>query len=121
MNVAQQHSEVGHIIDRLALETFFEQMAIAPILAVIVVHIGTGYALDGFAHALLAFPNEQMEVIRHEAIGIVGTIGSAGFPVVIKAHAHPVEGDNELIVVLGILEDVLVVDTTHHDVIDACA
>ena len=43
----------------------------------VVVHIGTGYALDGFAHALLAFPNEQMEVIRHEAIGIVGTIGSA--------------------------------------------
>ena len=41
--------------------------------------------------------------------------------VVIVAMAHAVEGGDELIIVLSTLEDVLVVDAAHHDVVDAGA
>ena len=60
-------------------------------------------------------------MVGHEAVGVVGAVRAAGVPVVIVAHTHPVEGDDELVVVLSTLEDVLVVDATHHDVVDAGA
>ena len=64
MDVPQQHREVGHVVDRLALEALFEQVAVAPVLSIIIVHIRAGYALHRLAHALFALTDEQVELLE---------------------------------------------------------
>ena len=91
-------------------------MAIAPVLSIIIVHVGAGYALHGLSHALLALTDEQVEVVRHEAVGVIGAVASAGVAFVIVAHSHPVKGCDELEVVFLVLKDILVVDASHHHV-----
>ena len=84
-------------------------MAIASVLSIIIVDVGAGYALHGLAHALFALTDEQVEVIRHEAVGVIGAVASAGVALVIVTHPHAVEGVDKLVVVLLVLKDILVV------------
>ena len=76
---------------------------------IIIVNVATGQTLDNFAYLLVALTNEQMEVIGHEAIGVIGAVASAGVALVIVAHSHPVKGGDELEVVFLVLKDILVV------------
>ena len=84
-------------------------MAIASVLSIIIVDVGAGYALHGLAHGLLALTNEQVEVIRHEAIGIYGATGATRQAHVIILNTNPVKGSDELEVVFLVLKDILVV------------
>ena len=61
-----------------------------------------------------------MEVVRHQAVGVVGAVASAGVALIIVTHPHPVKGIDELVVVLLFLKDILVVDASHHHVEDSC-
>lgn len=63
VDVAQEGGEIGHVVDGLRLEAFLEEVAVATVLAVVVVDVGAGYALDGFSHGLFALSDEQVEVV----------------------------------------------------------
>ena len=49
--------------DGLALEALLEEVTVATVLAVVVVDVAAGYALDGFSHGLFALSDEQVEVV----------------------------------------------------------
>ncbi len=102
--------------DRLALESFLEKMSAATVLPIIIVHVGTCYALHRLAHGLLALTDEQVEVIRHQTIGIERTIGATSKTIVIILIAHPIERIDKLVIVFCFFEYVLVVNPTHHHV-----
>ena len=116
MYIPEQHCEIGHIVDRLRLETLFEKVAVASVFAVIIVHVGAGNALYCLAHALIALANQEMEMVGHEAVGIIGAVAAAGGALIVIPHPHTVEGCNELVVVFLVLKDILVVDASHHHV-----
>ena len=104
------------LVRRFALEAFFEEVAVAPVLSIIIVHVGAGYALHGLAHALFALTDEQVEVVRHETVGIVGAVAAARVALIVIPHPHTVEGGDELVVVLLVLKDILMIDASHHHV-----
>ena len=91
-------------------------MSVASVLPIIIVHVAAGYALYGLAYALLALTNEQVEMISHEAVGVIGAVASAGVALIVVTHTHPVKGIDELVVVFLVLKDILVVDAAHHHV-----
>ena len=91
-------------------------MAVASVLPIIIVHVGTCYAFDGLSHSFIALTDEQVEVISHEAVGVITAVTATGVALVIVPNAHPVEGIDELVVVLLVLKDILVVDASHHHV-----
>jgi len=55
-----------------------------------------------------------VEVVAHQAVGVVGAVAAAGVALIVIPHPHPVEGVDELVVVLLVLKDILVIDATHH-------
>ena len=59
-----------------------------------------------------------MEVVAHEAVGIVGAALRDGRAVNVVDESHALQATEEILIVLGILENHLVIDTTHHDVVD---
>lgn len=93
-------------------------MAAAFVLAVEVIGVGIYNAFEGLVDRLFALTDEQVEVVAHEAIGVVGATLRDGRAVNVVDEAHALQTTEEILVVLGILEDHLVVDTTHHDVVD---
>ena len=119
--IAQEHCEVGHIVNWLALETFLEQMTITSVLSIIVIYITAGNALHCVTYALFTLTYEQMKMIVHEAVGIIGTIATAGVAIIIVPDTHTVEGVDELIVIFLVFKDILMVDAAHHHMIDAGA
>ena len=60
-------------------------------------------------------------MVAHETVGIEGEIGATGQTVIIVLDAHAVEGVGELVIVLCIAEDLLMINTSHHDVEDTGA
>ena len=84
------------LVRRFALEAFFEEVAVAPVLSIIIVHVGACYSLHCLAHALFALTDEQVEVVRHKAVGVVGAVASAGVALIVVAHSHPVKGVDAL-------------------------
>ena len=115
VDVTQEHREVGHVVDWLALETLLEQVAIAPVLSIIVIDIATSNALNSLSHCLFALTDEQVEMVGHEAVGIIGAVAATGVAFVIVPDAHTVEGIDELVVVFLVLKDILMIDASHHD------
>ena len=65
---------------------------------------------------LSAYAYEQVEMVGHEAVGIIGAVAATGVAIVIVPDAHTVEGVDELEVVFLVLKDILVVDASHHHV-----
>jgi hypothetical protein len=90
--VAKQYREVGHVTDWLTLETLLKEVAITPVLSIIVIDIAAGNALDSLSHRLFSLAYEQVEMVGHEAVGIIGAVAATGVAIVIVAHAHTVEG-----------------------------
>lgn len=123
VDVAQEHREIGHIVDRLALEALFEQVAIAPVLSIIVIDIAAGNALDSLSHRLFSLAYEQVKMVGHghEAVGIIGAVAATGVAIVIVPDAHTVEGIDELVVVFLVFKDILMIDASHHHMMDTCA
>ena len=60
--ISQQYGEVGHVVDWLALEALFEQVSVATILSIIIIHVGACYAFYRLAYTLFALTNEQVKV-----------------------------------------------------------
>ena len=103
-------------LDGLALETLFEQVSVATVLPIIIVHVGACYAFDGLSHSFIAFAYQEVKVVAHEAVGVIAAVAATGVAIVIVPNAHPVEGIDELVVVFLVLKDILVVDASHHHV-----
>ena len=93
-------------------------MATTFVLAVEVVGVGIGNSFEGLVNRLFSFTDEQVEVVAHEAVGIVGAALRDGRAVNVVDESHALQTAEEILIVLGILENHLVVDTTHHDVVD---
>lgn len=70
MDIPQQRDEIGHIVYRLALETVLEKMAGAIIFLIEILRIGDGDTPDGRHQPLVEFAEQQVHMIRHQAIGI---------------------------------------------------
>ena len=102
--------------DGLALEALFEQVSVAPVLSIIIVHVRACYAFDGLSHSFIAFAYQEVEVVAHEAVGVIAAVTATSVALVIVPNAHPVEGVDELVVVFLVLKDILVVDASHHHV-----
>ncbi len=121
MYISQQYGEVLHVVDRLALEAPFEQVSVAPVLPIIIVHVGACYAFDGLSHSFIAFAYQEVEVVAHEAVGVITAVTATGVALVIVPNAHPVEGVDELVVVFLVFKDGLMINTTHHHMVDTGA
>lgn len=102
--------------DWLALEALFEQVAIAPVLSIIVIDITASNALNSLSHCLFTFTDEKVKMVRHQTIGIERTIGATSKTIVIILIAHPIERIDKLVIVFCFFEYVLVVNPTHHHV-----
>ena len=103
--------------DGLALEALFEQVAVATVFPIIIVHVGTCYALDGLSHSFIAFAYQEVEVVAHEAVGVIAAVTATGVALVIVPKAHAVEGVDELVVVFLVFKDGLMINTTHHHMV----
>jgi len=71
--------------------------------------------LHRFSHRFFALTDDQVKMVGHEAVGIIGAVAATGVAIVIVAHAHTVEGIDELVVVFLVLKDILMIDASHHD------
>lgn len=60
MYISQQYGEVGHVVDGLALEAFFEQVSVTPVLPIIIVHVGACYAFDGLSYSFVALTYQEV-------------------------------------------------------------
>lgn len=109
MDVSQEGGEVVHVVDRLRFESLAEEVTVAPVLVVIVIDVAAGDALHGHGKVVVALANEQMEVIRHEAVGVEGIVapgrGAVRGAVRFKGLGHVVERVEETVVVFLVLED----------------
>ena len=70
MNIPHQSNEIAHIVYRFALETVLEKMARTFIFQIKILRVGNGNALDGWHQPLVEFAKQQVDMIRHQAIGI---------------------------------------------------
>jgi hypothetical protein len=93
-------------------------MSAALVLAVEVEGVGIGDTLERLVNRLFTLTYEQVEVVSHEAVGVVGAALRDGSAVIVVDESHALQTIEEILVVLGILENHLVIDTTHHDVVD---
>lgn len=93
-------------------------MATTFVLVVEVIGVSIGNALEGLIDSLLTLTYKQVEVVAHKAVGIVGAALCDGCAVNVVDDAHALQATEEILIVLGILENHLVIDTTHHDVVD---
>ena len=116
MYISQQYGEVLQVVDGFALEALFEQVAVATVLPIIIVHVGTCYAFDGLSHSFIALANQEVKVVAHETVGVIAAVTATSIALVIIPNAHPVEGVDKLVVVFLVLKDILVVDASHHHV-----
>ena len=105
MDVSQEGGEVVHVVDRLRFESLAEEVTVAPVLVVIVIDVAAGDALHGHGKVVVALANEQMEVIRHEAVGVEGIVAPGRGAVRFKGLGHVVERVEETVVVFLVLED----------------
>ena len=119
VDVTEEGGEVVHVVDRLGTESLLEEMTAATVLAVVVIDVGICNTLDGLGNGFLALTDEQVEVVGHQTVGVVGAALGDGCAVVVVDEAHAVDAVEEELIVFLVLEDNLVVDTTHHDVVDS--
>lgn len=70
-------------------------MTIASIFPIIIVHVGACYAFDGLSHSFIAFAYQEVEVVAHEAVGVIAAVTATGVALVIVPKAHAVEGVDE--------------------------
>ena len=52
MDIAKQSEEIIPVANRLALETLLKEMSYAPILMIVIIYIGGGYALHDLSEGL---------------------------------------------------------------------
>ena len=85
------------------------------------------YAIDRLSHRLFALADEQVKMVVHKAVDIIGTIAATRVAIVIAPVAHTVESIMYPCIIAvpyqGTLnlKDVLPVYTTHHDMIETGA
>jgi len=112
----------GELVDGiygLRTETVLEEVPAALILAVEVVDVSVSNTFQRLPDFFLTFADEQMEMVRHEAVGIVRAVLSGGHPLVIVTDAKSFHTGHEVLIIFRVLEDQLMVDSAHHHMIDA--
>ena len=120
MNISHKRHEILDIVDWFTEETVLEQMTITFIFAIIVTGICNSYTLDTFSNLFILLSHQQMYMVGHQTVGIESAMRGKNMAIVIMSDYQPIENLEELDVVLIIFKDVLLVDTTKHDMIDAC-
>ena len=122
MYIAQESEEIGHVVDRLTLESVLEEMSYALILLIEIIDIARSEGLYHFTYSPGFLLYEQMAVVPHQAIGVDGACGRSEWRAVWIVLQMKVGEDIEhVLVVLVVLENLLAVDASHHDMIDSCA
>ena len=106
-------------VHRFAAEALLEEMPAAHVLAVVVIDVRVGDALERLAHFFLALAEEQVEVVGHEAVGVIGAVLSGWKALVVVTDAEALHALHKVLIIFRIFEDYLVVDSAHHDVVDA--
>lgn len=119
MDVSDERDEVSHIVDGFALEAVLEQLALALVLLVVMDSIRDANALDDRRQSLGTLSDEEMNMVGHEAIGVEGATGWKRMTELVDRTGDLFDQFQKLPEILGIFEDVLLVDTSEHYVIDA--
>ena len=70
MYVTQQGDKITHIVYRLALEAVLEQVPHPTVLLIIMEYIARRNRLDHLAHPPLLLTQQQVNVVRHQAVGV---------------------------------------------------
>ena len=121
MYIADQCDEILHIIDRLTLETILEKMSYALVPLIIIDGVRYGYGLHDRAYVFLCFPDKQMHMVGHQAIGIDQAGRREWQPSLVCGVDSMMEQLDELEIVVRIIKDILPINTSKHHVIDACS
>ena len=83
VDVAQEGGEVVHVVDRLGTESLLEEVTASSVLAIVVIDVGICNTLDGLGNSFFALTDEQVEVVGHKTVGVVGATLGDGRAVVI--------------------------------------
>ena len=59
--ISQKCHEISHIVHWLTFEPVLEQVAVATVFPIKIVHVGACYALDGLSHSFVALAYEQVK------------------------------------------------------------
>ena len=57
-------------------------------------------------------------MVAHEAVGVIAAVSATSVAFVIVPNTHAVEGVDELVVVFLIFKDGLMLNPTHHHMVD---
>ena len=74
MDIAKQSEEIIPVANRPALETLLKEVSYAPILMIVIIYIGGGYALHNLSEGLAGLFDEKVNMISHLAVGIYHTV-----------------------------------------------
>jgi hypothetical protein len=116
--IPQKQHEVVFIVYRLAPESVLKHGPQMLIFFVIVPGIAHTDTLDR-SQRVIFLPDQKMDVIGHQAIGIDGTLRRQIFVVVVDRVDLSSEQIQKAFIVIDIVENVLTIDTSEHHVIDA--
>ena len=119
MDIPQQSDEIPHVVNRLTLETVLEKMAGTFVFQIEILRIGNGNALDGWHQPLIEFAKQQVDMIRHEAIGVDDAMRRQRMPLLVFRMSLKSEQLSELPIIRPLLKDILMIDTPQHNVVDA--
>ena len=78
------------------------------------------YKISNIVHkfTLKPFMDEQMDMIRHQTVSIKDLVSSREGTIRLIRLSHHVQGFEKLVITFLILKDVLMINTTHHHVIN---
>ena len=121
MDIAQQCHEVWHIIYRLALEAVLEQVAGAAVLLVVVDGVHNTQMLDGATYILLIDPQQQVYVVRHQAVGVERAEWWQAVALLVVLLQHLCHATQHPRIVFPIFKNILPVNAAKHHMVDTSA
>jgi hypothetical protein len=119
VDIAHQSYKVLHRIDWLTPETVLEKMTVTLILLIEKIRISNTQSFYDRADVLFLFTDQKVYMIAHQAIGINGTEGIYSNAILVISLCKPLKADCHLKIIFIILKNVLLVDSTKHDMINA--
>jgi hypothetical protein len=51
-------------------------VSVATVLPIIIIHVGACYAFDGLSHSFVAFAYQEVEVVAHKTVCVIGAVAS---------------------------------------------
>ena len=119
MDITHQGNKVFHRIDRLTTKAVLEEMAITLIFFVEIIRIRDAESFHDRTDVLFLFTYQKVYMIAHQTIGINDTKGLNCNAILIITFSKSLKTNYHLKIIFIILKDILTVDTSKHDMIDA--